>query len=191
MQGIIEHSIIFDDKIDNETVSDLINEMTNYSFVNLYFSTNGGELYAMEVLVDYLNRRCQDETVRVYIGPILISAGTFLMTDYIGPLFLTRSFQHILFHLPDMPAYSRRKEEKEYGRRVNVLLDSDNEDYLKSLSALGLSKSQIKKIADGEDVKFYRDDLDKLSYAFFTEEETVVQKNLYKFEPKKQSHAKA
>lgn len=175
-RDVIEHTIIFDDKIDEESIQALMNEMSQYPFVNLYFSTEGGYIHIMRTFVDYLNRRSIPEniSVRVYLNLVCISAGTLLLTDYIGQLYMTVDFRYFQFHAPDVPSYNIRKEVGT--EQMLRFLHEDNEQYYSKLLELGLTDTEVQSIREGGDVYVYRDDLKRLSRKFAADEdiETVV-----------------
>lgn len=180
-QEVVEQTIIFTEEINNDSVQSVITQMSSYPFVNLYFSTVGGEIYAMTILCDYLNRRYEQNSIRVYLGPIVLSAGTYLLIYYRGPLFMTRHFKCFMFHAPDISLFTIRATKHE--KRIKQYLDEDNELYYNSLLGIGLTKSDIKKIKEGDDVYVFRDELDKLNINFYTEDETIVTTNYYKYIP--------
>lgn len=176
-QDVIEHTIIFSESITEDTVQDLITKMSNYSFVNLYFSTVGGELHSMQILCDYLNRRNSQKNIRVYIGPYLLSAGTLLLIHYDGPLYMTNSFRYFMFHAPDISLFTIRVSKHE--KRLKKFLDENNELYYNSLLKIGLTKSDINKIKAGEDVYVFRDELNKIKVNFYSDDEKIITNNYY------------
>lgn len=166
---IIEHTIIFRDDIFPDPVQDLMDKMSMFPFVNLHFSTDGGELHTMYALVAYLNRRYEQESVRVYLDDICVSAGTFLLTDYNGPLFIQPTFRYFYFHAPDFLSYKIRKDEND--ERLRDILDVHNETYYQKLSKeVGLTKSQVNRIRNGKHVHIFADELDNLSKVFVTDD---------------------
>jgi len=175
-RDVIEHTIMFDDKVEEEPVQNLMNEMSQYPFVNLYFSTEGGYVHVMRTLVDYLNRRSKPDniSVRVYLNLVCISAGTLLLTDYIGQLYMTCDFRYFWFHAPDVQTYNIRKEVG--SEKLLKFLHEDNEQYYSKLIELGLTDSEVQKIREGDDVYIFRDDLKRLNRKFAADEdiETVV-----------------
>jgi len=86
-----------------------------------------------------------------------------------------------MFHAPDISLFTIRATKHEM--RIKQHLDQDNEIYYNSLLSIGLTKSDIKKIKDGDDVYIFRDELDKLNINFYTEDETIVSTNYYKYKP--------
>lgn len=182
-RDVIEHTIMFDDEINEESVQMLINEMSQYPFVNLYFSTEGGLVHVMRALVDYLNRRSNpgDVSVRVYLNLVCISAGTLLLTDYIGQLYMTVDFRYFWFHAPDVRSYNIRKEVG--SEKLLKFLHEDNEQFYSKLIELGLTNTEVQSIRQGDDVYIFRDDLKRLNRKFATDEEVETVIYYTEFEP--------
>ena len=176
-----EHTIIFDEEINTDSVQALIDEMSSRSFVNLYLSTNGGFLSDMYALIDYLNYRHKVGSLRIYLTDYVMSAGTFLLTDYEGPIFLSKLFYGFAFHMPDTQFYTVRKEANVDGHKR--LLKVFNQNYVSRLKNLGLTTKQIKDIEDGKDVYVFADEIHKLKRTFFTgvEEEITHHYTTFKF----------
>ena len=168
LDGLIPHSApqprhtqIFDEEIDSETVQKLINELNNYTAIDLWVSTPGGSLAAMGALVHYLNKRKEDITI--YLHDTLASAGTFLLTDFEGELVITEDLDFILFHLADRMAYTRRKDKTlnmaELGRQLDII----NSKRCAKYRELGLTEAEITKYNKGKDVILYRKDFHRLN----------------------------
>lgn len=172
----LEHTILFDDEINYENTQNLIDKMSNYQFVNLYFSTNGGSLAYMIGLIDYLNRRYAQGTLRVNLQEDCCSAGTLLLTSYQGPIFISESFTFFMFHLPDRQTLSHRKLEYEVG--ALRVLQNYNTKYAAKLKQLGLNKSELIKFNKGEDVYIYRDQIARLN-ANLVEDENLSESITY------------
>ena len=157
----IRHTQIFDEEIDSETVQKLINELNNYTAIDLWVSTPGGSLAAMGALIHYLNKRKEDITI--YLHDTLASAGTFLLTDFEGELIITEDLDFILFHLADRMAYTRRKDNTlnmaELGRQLDII----NSKRCAKYRELGLTEAEISKYNKGKDVILYRRDFHRLN----------------------------
>jgi hypothetical protein len=164
----LEHSIIFNQEIYPDTVQELMDRMTQYPIVNLYFSTDGGELDTMLVLIDFLNRRAEQGNVRVYLSSYCSSAGTLLLTDYNGPLYVQPTFRFFYFHVPDFMSYKFRKVVNE--DRLRDLLLAYNETYYDKLKVVGLTRKQIDTIRKGDELYIFADELGKLKTTFITDE---------------------
>ena len=182
-RDVIEHTIMFDDEIDDESIQALMNEMSQYQFVNLYFSTGGGFIHVMRTFVDYLNRRSDpgNVSVRVFLNLVCISAGTLLLTDYIGQLYMTVDFRYFQFHAPDVRSYNIRKEAG--SEKLLKFLHEDNEQYYSKLVELGLTDTEMQSIRTGDDVYIFRDDLKRLSRKFAVDEDLETVTYFEEFEP--------
>ena len=160
-QPSIRHTQIFDEEIDSETVQKLINELNNYPTIDLWFSTPGGSLSAMNAFTHYLNSRREDITIYLHDG--LASAGTFVLTDFEGEVIITEDLDYILFHLADRMAFTRRKDRglnmAELGRQLDVINDKRCAKY----RALGLTELELAKYNKGKDVILYRKDFHRLN----------------------------
>lgn len=178
----IQHTILFDDEIRTESIQDLMDKMSQYPFVNLHFTTDGGELHTMLAFIGYLNRRHYQDTVRVYLDLHCISAGTLLLTDYEGHLYITPSFRYFYFHTPDYMAYQKRKSTVE--PRLRELLDIYNEGYFEKLRTnVGLTKTQVDKIRNGDEVYIYADELSRLKKTFVVDDYMETRKTFVAFTP--------
>jgi ATP-dependent protease ClpP protease subunit len=156
----LTHTLFFDDEINSETVQRLINELNNYSTIDLFFTTEGGNLSVMEALIHYLNSRKDDITI--ILTEEICSAGTFLLTDFEGNIKISKSLDFILFHIADRMTYTSRKNAlnmKELGKQLKVL----NEELIDKYTTLGLTTSEIRKFKAGYDVILYRKDFHRLN----------------------------
>lgn len=174
-----QHTIIFDDEINVDSVQELIDDMSTRSFVNLYFSTNGGYIAEMYALIDYLNYRYKVGTLKLFLDKYVVSAGTILLLEYEGPIFITRDFYGFMFHMPDISLYGTRKSGYEDGARR--ILAVRNNKYINDLSNLGLTSKQIKDIRDGKDVYIFVDEIHKLKRQLFSSVEEEITQNYTTF----------
>lgn len=174
--GNFEHTVIFNSTITTDTVADLIDEMNQYPFVNLYFSTDGGMLNEMNILIDFLNYRHSLDSVKLTLYDFVASAGTLVLFDYDGPIFLQKYFRGFMFHAPDLTMGTIRQGV--FGAKSKELLDVMNEDIYQSYKNIGLTKADIEKIKKGEDVYVWYDNLSKLKRQLFSDEYTVKQYKL-------------
>lgn len=160
-ENSIRHTQIFDEEIDSETIQKLINDLNNYTQIDLWFSTPGGSLSAMNAFTHYLNSRKDDITIYLYGG--LASAGTFVITDFEGEVIITDDLDYILFHVADRMIYSRRKDKglnmAELGRQLDVINDKRCSKY----RTLGLTELELAKYNKGKDVILYRKDFHRLN----------------------------
>lgn len=182
-RDVIEHTIMFDDRIDEESIQTLMNEMSQYPFVNLYLSAEGGIVSVARALVDYLNRRSQPDniSVRVFLNHICCSAGTLLLTDYTGQLYVTVDFRFFMFHSFDQLTHNIRKDDER--DKLLKFLFEDNEQYYSQLKDLGLTDVEVQSVRDGNNVYVFRDDLKRLSRKFAADEEVETIVYYTEFEP--------
>lgn len=160
LNSIPRHVQIFEDDICAETVQGLINELNNYTKIDLFFSTNGGEAASMEALIHYLNGRKEDITI--YLTNEICSAGTFLLVYFEGCVLISKNLDFILFHSIDRAMLSRRKSPVS---RVELLkqLDELNLETVERFRKLGLTEKEIKRYKAGHDVILYRKDFSRLN----------------------------
>jgi ATP-dependent protease ClpP protease subunit len=156
---IVRHTQIFEDEIHTETVQKLINELNNYISIDLYFSTPGGALCAMEALIHYLNSRKNEITI--YLTDEICSAGTYLLTDFEGTIHLSKNLDMILFHTADRMTSNTRKGEINKKELLKQLRYTNLNDAIK-FKALGLTDREIKRYTSGYDVILYRKDFHRL-----------------------------
>lgn len=169
MNRQLEHTIIFSEEIWEDTVQDLINEINKYAFVNLYFSTGGGRLDCMGILIDFLNHRVKSQSLKLTLFDFVCSAGTLIFLDYEGQIFV-KNLRGLLFHAPDMNTPTIRKDK--ITKKLEERLYQENDLFYQRLLGLGLTKSEVKKISEGEDIIFFTEDLHRIKRDLFVAEET-------------------
>lgn len=167
-----QHSIIFNSNINPETVQDVIADANQHAFVNFYFATDGGNLNETNILIDFLNYRYNDGSLKLILYDFVASAGTLVLLDYEGPIFLQKYFRGFMFHAPDITVGTIRPGL--FGKKSKELLDVMNEDLYARYLDLGLTKKDIQKMRDGEDVYVWFDELSKIKKNFFLTEERVI-----------------
>lgn len=149
---------IFNDEIEPDSVQNLIDILYNYPSVDLYFSSEGGYVYLMDALMRAMN---QHGDLRVYLTYQVMSAGTDILFDFIGEIFIEKELEVIMFH-----NYSRALPEAKPGdidfRKLRNHTKLKNANYYKKLEKLGLSKKELNLLKKGGDVFWYREDFDKL-----------------------------
>ncbi len=160
-QSEARHTQIFDEDINVDSVQKLINELNNYSKIDLFFSTVGGQLTAMEALIHYLNSRKED--IAIYLTEEICSAGTFLLTDFEGELYLSENLDFILFHMGDRLMYSNRKSGAVSKKELMKQLKAINKTLTAKFEKLGLTPQEVKKFKQGYDVILYRKDFHRLN----------------------------
>ena len=97
----------FNEKINVNSVNNLITILSDKSKINLWFSTTGGDPGAMKFLIAFLNTK----DVTVTLTNRVLSAGTHIFTDFTGKLILDDSLDFIMFHVSDRESYSLRKDD--------------------------------------------------------------------------------
>lgn len=149
----------FDSEITKESVQSLIDHLHGCPQIDLYFSTHGGEMTAMKVLIKFLNNH---PDINVYLTDLIASAGTFLLTDYTGNLFLDEGLELILFHLGDRPVEGQFRKTTFNTQILFEQLQEENNKYVNKFKELGLNSKEIKRILEGDDVILYRKDFERL-----------------------------
>ena len=149
----------FDKEIIVDTVQELIGILSSVQSVDLFFTTVGGELPSMRVLLHFIN---QHPDIRIYLTDYIASAGTFLLVDCNKEVYLTEELDWILFHQAD----------REFGGKFRkAVLDKEmlyqqtkesNNILADNYRRLGLTPKEIKEYFKGEDVILYRKDFGRL-----------------------------
>lgn len=172
----LEHTIIFNEDITPTSVQSVIDKINQYSYVNLYFSTNGGHCTDMRILINFLNHRYENDSLKLILTNEVQSAGTLILLNYKGPIFIDISFRFFMFHsfdieMPTSRPYPGDKIAKE-------MLNIRNEEYFENLLKLGLTKLDIKKIKDGDDVYISALNLSKIKRELCFSEDVVKTFNI-------------
>src|SRR5690349_5036622 len=68
----------FENEIDSETVQELIDRLTDYSSIDLFFTTVGGNAHSMRILLHFINNH---PDIKIYLTGYVASAGTFLLFE--------------------------------------------------------------------------------------------------------------
>lgn len=151
--------IIFDEDIEKDTVASLINEISCFEEVDLYFTTDGGSLTAIIALIRALNNH---PDITIYLTDVIASTGTYLLINCHKPIVLTKELDYMLFHQIDRDFGGKfRREEVDRDILYNQLWDYNQEIAMK-FKRLGLNKKEMKKYSIGEDVVLYRKDFNRL-----------------------------
>lgn len=154
------HTLIFNDIITTDTVNELINELSNFTLVDIFFSTEGGEMSAMNALIQYLNKRKDD--FKIILTDEICSAGTFILTDFEGEIEISKGLDFILFHLIDRVMYTKRVVEiskLQLAKQLKTMNEVLANKYIK----LGLNTKEIKRFNSGRDVVLYQKDFHRLN----------------------------
>lgn len=153
------HTMLFDDEIHMESVNELINTLSQHEYVDLFVSTPGGAVHAMDVLIHYLNSRKYE--IRIFLTLGVASAGTLLLTDFEGEIHFTENLTYLMIHKVDFLSYRNRRE----GETVKNLqrdVERMNKQLLRKYKAVGFSKKHLDKFKAGKDVYIYSKSFKKL-----------------------------
>lgn len=169
----------YEDGFDKESIYKLINEIElarqvkGYSEIDLYFCSNGGYVYALDILVDYLNH-LEEIKINLIVSGMVASCGFFLVflvdNENIEVTF-GKSAQGMV-HLPDILLSNRDQKSKDDYRFNETKLNKEYVDRLSQdlhdnvLVYLGINKETIDRIMHGDDVYFDRDELSGMYEAF-------------------------
>lgn len=149
----------FENEIDSETVQELIDKLSDYPSIDLFFTTVGGELASMSILLHFINNH---PDIRIYLTGYIASAGTFLLFESNKEVILHEDLDWILFHLGDRSIEgSFRKTTLDYTILTKQLKDQNNK-WVSKYKELGLNDKEIKRILEGDDVVLYRKDFSRL-----------------------------
>lgn len=157
-EGVVRYKIIFDGDITTDNVNDLIEKIYSYQSVDLYFSTDGGMLFAMEALIDAVN---EHPDIKVVLTNTVSSAGTYFLFDCTQPVILGKNLMYLMFHCADIMCNGfirgelKKKEVEEY-------ILGEAEEVGHKLRKIGLTKTEVNKYLKGEDVYIYPKDFKRL-----------------------------
>ncbi len=149
----------FENEIDSETVQELIDKLTDYRTIDLFFTTVGGNPHAMRILLHFINNH---PDIKVYLTGYIASAGTFLLFECNKEVVLCEDLDWILFHLGDRSIEdSFRKTMLDY-TILMAQLKEQNDVWVSKYKEVGLNPKEIKRILEGDDVILYRKDFSRL-----------------------------
>lgn len=149
----------FENEIDPENVQDLINILTDYRAIDLFFTTVGGNPHAMRILLHFINNH---PDIKIYLTGYIASAGTFLLFECNKEIVLCEDLDWILFHLGDRSIEgSFRKTTLDYTILTEQLKEQNNK-WVSKYKEIGLNPKEIKRILEGDDVVLYRKDFSRL-----------------------------
>jgi ATP-dependent protease ClpP protease subunit len=152
------HTIIFDETITNETVAVLIDEMANWQYINLYFSSPGGEIPFMHVLADYINSR--KDKIDVFPTFQNCSAAAILVFKHLECKIVIREelLDYIMFHKIGRQIVSQRKNKSYDNMEV---IDAKTNKLLSKFLNRYIPKKKVKEFKKGKDVEFCYTDIKK------------------------------
>lgn len=155
----IRYTYHFDNTIGVEEVRELISVLSLYDKIDLFITTEGGEIVSTEVLIHYLNKRKED--IVLYFTDYIMSAGVLLITEFEGEKVLTESLDCIMAHTIDRMVYLNRKQMIPVEALQKQLLEYNNK-IAKKLAKLGFNKQEVKDYSAGKDVVLLRKDFKRL-----------------------------
>lgn len=168
---MIKH-ILFYNSIDTETVQELIDEMDlvltsdlQIDGVVLHFSSNGGALCALNILVDYLNT--YSLPLEVKVCDAVMSAGFLFLLDLEDHISIT--YDNTCFgmvHLSDSVLSSRETRNREYYSSETKFLQEKcipriDDEAMDKYIRCGLPKEYLENIEHGKDIYIDKEDLEK------------------------------
>lgn len=155
------HSYFFNQDIKLNTINELVDRLQDVKGkINLFFSTNGGNLDPMRYLIQFLNYRKKDITIT--LTDRLVSAGVLLLTDFDGKIVINEGLDFILFHMWDRESYSLRVDTVISDKILTKQDKEGNLIFAEKLKNKGLlNDKQIKQFLQGKDVVLYKDTFNK------------------------------
>lgn len=155
----VRYKYLFDEAVETDTINNLIETIYSYQAIDLFISTPGGALVAMDVLVEAIN---EHPDITVTLCGTVASAGTFLLTDLICPVYIHENLLFLMIHGADMPTEGTYRK---YGVDYSILkedLEQCNLDRANKFKSIGVPKKFIDRYLKGEDVYLYKEDIKKL-----------------------------
>jgi len=149
----------FEDSIDVESVQGLIDILSGYECIDLFFTTPGGEAHAMAVLIHFINNH---PDIRIYMTGFIASAGTFLFTDCNKEIILTEDLDWVLFHMGDRVVTNSFRKASVDDRILIEQLREENNNWAAKFAKIGLNKKEVKSYLEGNDVVLYKKDFNRL-----------------------------
>lgn len=163
---------LFEDNINTESINNLIKELELLEGkINLYFTTNGGVISCMNILVEYLNQRKND--INIIITDWLCSSGTILLFDFKGSITFHESLDYILFHKYDNLVHSIRKDNGIDGKKLLKFTKASNKKLRKKLNKFNLTKKDFKIFDKGHDLVIHKDRFKEVFPQFTKKEESL------------------
>lgn len=147
--------VLFDDEINKETVSDLVDKLSSYPFkINLWFSTCGGTISPMFYLIDYLN--LNKDRISITVFDEICSAGTLLFAYFDGAIKIDKNLDVVMFHVGDRLAYRFRKEQGFDLKKLDKKTKESNKEFINIIKEKGfLEDKQVRDYLSGKDVYVY------------------------------------
>ncbi len=158
----MRYTYYFQDIITAETIQELIDVLVQVETIDLFFTTEGGELSSMKALLHAIN---QHPDVNVFLTGYIASAGTFLLTDCNKPVYITDDLDWILFHQGDRGVEGEFRKNALDRTILYEQLKQTNNEWADKFKKLGLTSKEIKRFNEGDDVVLYKKDFKRLKVA--------------------------
>lgn len=158
-QPIMRYVYHFDNEITTESVQKVIDLLSNFPSVDLFFTTVGGSGPAMNILIHFINNH---PDIKIYLSCYICSAGTFLLTDCKKEIIFTDDLEFILFHMGDREVEGQFRKRKLNSDILYEQLKIQNQRWGETFEKIGLNKKEMKAFFDGDDVILYKKDFKRL-----------------------------
>lgn len=161
--------ITFNDEVHHNSIDTLIKEVIPYlgsggekeKKIDLYFSTNGGEMSTMYSFIHFLN--LNKDAINIHIYNALHSCGADLLHKFRGQVFIHHdTFVWMVLHRGDRRIQTLSQVGRVNETKLMPSLKKNNKEDLKAFKKLGVSKKNLKKIKNGKDAVLYPEDVLKL-----------------------------
>lgn len=172
-------TFVFRDDISTDSITKLILDIedirqNNYSNLNLFFSSVGGEVSEMRNLATYLNS-IEDMHIRLIANDELSSAGFMIMFEIDNDNIEIQIDDKCIcmVHVPSFRMETRdllKNVEECYTEQATFMLhtNKDVEDFKELLTIAGMEQCKIDRVLSGKEVFFYGTDMKKYLINYFT-----------------------
>lgn len=152
----------FNQDITDESVQVVVDMISQFESVDLFVTTNGGSLWAMDMLIHAIN---QHPDINIYLSGYVASAGTLLLVDCTQPVYLHDNLEWLLLHQGDRPVEGEFRKNTIDRHIMYDQLKTINDTLAAKYKKLGLTTKEIKAFNNGEDVVLYKKDFNRLKIA--------------------------
>ena len=172
-------TFVFRDDISTDSITKLILDIedirqNNYSNLNLFFSSVGGEVSEMRNLATYLNS-IEDMHIRLIANDELSSAGFMIMFEIDNDNIEIQIDDKCIcmVHVPSFRMETRdllKKVEECYTEQATFMLhtNKDVDDFKELLTIAGMEQCKIDRVLSGKEVFLYGTDMKKYLINYFT-----------------------
>lgn len=172
-------TFVFRDDISTDSITKLILDIedirqNNYSNLNLFFSSVGGEVSEMRNLATYLNS-IEDMHIRLIANDELSSAGFMIMFEIDNDNIEIQIDDKCIcmVHVPSFSMETRdllKKVEECYTEQATFMLhtNKDVDDFKELLTIAGMEQCKIDKVLSGKEVFLYGTDMKQYLINYFT-----------------------